>query len=113
MIIFVLLSFSRKFKIESALLPSHNASRAPARFAFMKNLLTGYLCAFYVLFGYLRAEPLFQKFTLFSSLSRALILVSPVSAIFKNVITLYLCAFYVPIMLIMTLRYYDGVFLIK
>ena len=95
MIIFVLLSFSRKFKIKSALLPSHNASRAPVRFALIKNKLAGYLCVFYVLFGYLRAEPLFLKFTLFSSLSHPLILTSPVFAILKNVIALYLCGFYV------------------
>ena len=48
-----------------------------------------------MLFGYLRAEPLFKKFTLFSPLSHPLILTSPVYAILKNVIALYLCAFYV------------------
>ena len=45
-----------------------------------------------MLFKYLRAEPLFKKFTLFSHLSRPLILTSPVFAILKNVIALYLCA---------------------
>ena len=48
-----------------------------------------------MLFWYPRAEPLFKKFTLFSPLSRPLILASPVFAILKNVIALYLCAFYV------------------
>ena len=48
-----------------------------------------------MLFGYLRAEPLFKKFTLFSPLSHPLISASPVFAILKNVIALYLYAFYV------------------
>ena len=48
-----------------------------------------------MLFRYLRAEPLFKKFTQFSPLSHPLILTSPVFAILKNVIALYLCAFYV------------------
>ena len=50
------------------------------------------MCSLYA-FGYLRAEPLFKKFTLFSPLSHPLILASPVFAILKNVIALYLCAF--------------------
>ena len=47
----------------------------------------------YVLYGYLRAETLFKKFTLFLPLSHPLILASPVFAISSNVIALYLCAF--------------------
>ena len=48
-----------------------------------------------MLFGYLRAEPLFKKLTLFSPLSHPLILASQIFAILKNVIALYFCAFYV------------------
>ena len=47
----------------------------------------------YELFEYLRAELLFQKFTLVSILSHPLILPSPIFAISKNVIALHLCAF--------------------
>ena len=46
-----------------------------------------------MLFGYLRAEPLFRKFSLFSSLGHPLNLVSPIFVISNNVIAVHLCAF--------------------
>ena len=80
-------------KIHPVFTPESPLILASPVFAILKNVIALYLCAFYVLFGYLRAEPLFQKFTLFSPLSHPLILASPVFTILKNVIALYLCAF--------------------
>ena len=49
----------------------------------------------YVLFEYLRAGPLFGKFTLISPPSHPLNLASPIFMISNNVIALHLCSFYV------------------
>ena len=61
-----------------------------------------------MLFGYLRAEPLFQKFTLFSPLSYSLILASPIFAASKNIIAQHLCAFQISKSRTVILKIYPG-----
>ena len=63
---------------------SHPLNLTSPVFAILKNVIALYLCAFYVLFEYLRAELLFEKFTLISPPSHPLNLTSPIFATSQN-----------------------------